>query len=319
MVDPTEADGGLVPGWSDEIDEVLAGDLTAALTYVTPAGGAVPVVVAPVGLRDRAAGWVAFTTSLGFGRKLDRIQRDNRVALAFHTREHGTATGDRFVLLQGRAEVVTKPDPEFVATIRRQAESVLGPPLTGVFWDRWLREYNEARVPVRVTAHRITSWPDSRAAGDPIVLGAPPVAPPEAQQPPARGTGARVDVVKVARRFSRHPHRLLSYRGGDGYPVTIPVSVLETGPAGIVLTAADGLLPEGGRRAGLMTHAYGPRIAGPSTRCHTGWLRKTDAGTATYFPHTAGGFSAPRQKALQMFVTGLIAKQGVRRSARISG
>jgi hypothetical protein len=48
--------------WPDEVDDVLAGDLTAALAYVTPAGGAVVTAVAPVGLRDRAARTVTFTT-----------------------------------------------------------------------------------------------------------------------------------------------------------------------------------------------------------------------------------------------------------------
>ena len=39
--------------WSDEVDAVLAGDMTAAFGYLTPAGGAVVTAVAPVGLRDR--------------------------------------------------------------------------------------------------------------------------------------------------------------------------------------------------------------------------------------------------------------------------
>jgi hypothetical protein len=62
--------------WSEEIDAILGGDLTAALTYLTPAGGAVATAVAPIGLRDREAGWVGFTTSLEFGKKLDRVERD---------------------------------------------------------------------------------------------------------------------------------------------------------------------------------------------------------------------------------------------------
>ena len=33
--------------WPDAIDEVIGGDLTAALAYVTPAGGAVATAVAP--------------------------------------------------------------------------------------------------------------------------------------------------------------------------------------------------------------------------------------------------------------------------------
>src|ERR1700752_4486098 len=96
--------------WSDLDDEVIGGDLTAALAYLTPAGGAVVTAVAPVGIRDRAAGTVGFTTSLGFGKKLERIVREPRVALAYHAREHGYARCDSYVLVQGRARVDLEPD-----------------------------------------------------------------------------------------------------------------------------------------------------------------------------------------------------------------
>src|SRR5437868_6476836 len=96
--------------WSDVDDEIIGGDLTAALAYVTPAGGSVVSAVAPVGLRDRAAGTVGFTTSLGFGRKLDRIEQNPRVSLAYHAREHGFATQPRFVLVQGTATYDADPD-----------------------------------------------------------------------------------------------------------------------------------------------------------------------------------------------------------------
>jgi len=96
--------------WSEADDEILAGDLTAALAYLTPAGGAVLTPVAPIGLRDRDAGTVTFTTSLGFGRKLDRIARNPRVALAYHARDHGFAAAPRFVLVQGTATYDAHPD-----------------------------------------------------------------------------------------------------------------------------------------------------------------------------------------------------------------
>src|SRR5690348_6029532 len=98
--------------WDYEIEQVLEGDLTAALGYRTPAGGVVVQAIAPVGLHDRARGTVGFTTSLGFSRKLDRIAADHRVALAFHAREHGTGHGETYVLAQGRARVVERPSPE---------------------------------------------------------------------------------------------------------------------------------------------------------------------------------------------------------------
>src|SRR5437588_11167292 len=114
--------------------------MTAALAYVTPAGGAVVTAVAPIGLRDRAARTVGFTTSLGFGRKLDRIKQNPRVALAYHAREHGFATGARFVLVQGTATYDSHPDPSVLAErIRPASVRFLGPPRTGFFWGPWLK------------------------------------------------------------------------------------------------------------------------------------------------------------------------------------
>src|SRR5213592_4645110 len=116
--------------WPDEIDEVIAGDLTAAVSYITPAGGTVVTAVAPIGLRDTAAGTVSFTTSLGFGRKLDRIKRNPKVALAYHAREYGFADGnDRFVLVQGTASFDTQPDRDYIENyIQPRSARFLGKP-----------------------------------------------------------------------------------------------------------------------------------------------------------------------------------------------
>src|SRR3954465_13650292 len=136
--------------WPDPVDEVIGGDLTAALAYVTPAGGAVVTAVAPIGLRDRDEGTVSFTTSLGFGRKLERIERDPRVALAYHAREHGLSKSPRYVLVQGRAPAIKQPDQEYLHWMGRQAAPFMGPPRRGPFWDRWLSAYYGDRVPVHV-------------------------------------------------------------------------------------------------------------------------------------------------------------------------
>src|SRR5690242_5464499 len=111
--------------WPDQVDEVLGGDLTARGGYITPAGGAGVTAVAPIGLRDRDAGTVSFTTSLGFGRKLERMEKDPRVALAYHAREHGRSTSPRYVLVQGDATVVKEPDREYLEFIGRQAAPYL--------------------------------------------------------------------------------------------------------------------------------------------------------------------------------------------------
>src|ERR671931_2415394 len=115
--------------WSDDDDAVIGGDLTAALGYVTPAGGVVLAAVAPIGLRDRDAGTVGFTTSLGFGKKLERMRRDPRVAMAFHAREHGLGErSQRYVLVQGTASFDETPDEAARERIGEQSTPFMGPP-----------------------------------------------------------------------------------------------------------------------------------------------------------------------------------------------
>jgi hypothetical protein len=294
--------------WSDQDDEVLAGDLTAALAYVTPAGGAVVTPVAPVGLRDREAGTVSFTTSLGFGRKLDRIKENPRVALAYHAREHGFASDPRFVLVQGTAGYDASPDRRVLEDrIGPASERFMGRPRRGPFWDRWLSAYYGDRVVVTVAVERVLSWSDSLCSGEPTVSGRPLDSRElESQTPPEKGPGPRVEAGPAARRLAKLPHVLLGYVDVDGFPVVVPVSVGETGPDGIEL---EGPLPAGGRRAGLLGHRYERRLIGLETRQHTGWLLD-----GVYAPHTEGGFRAPANKTLLLLANGYMARRGLKRA-----
>jgi hypothetical protein len=301
--------------WTDEDDAVIGGDLTAALAYVTPAGGAVATPVAPLGLRDRTAGTVSFTTSLGFGRKLERLRRDAHVALAYHARAHGFATGTRYVLVQGAARFDDRPDPAALReVVRPAADAFMGPMPRGRFWAFWLREYLAQRVLVTVAVERVVSWPDLACAGTPRVAGAmwpgaPPPPPPQA--PPHKGTAPRIDVARMARRLARLPQRLLAYRGADGLPVVVPVRVGAPEPGGVRLGAAPRLLPRGGRRAGLLAHAYRPRLVGMESRVYTGWLQD-----GLYAPHTETRFLAPPNKTAMLLANGGLAKWGVLRARR---
>src|SRR4051794_10547666 len=303
--------------WPDAIDEVLGGDLTAALAYVTPAAGAVATAVAPIGLRDRDEGTVSFTTSLGFGRKLARIERDPRVALAYHAREHGHSSSGRYVLVQGSAKVVKEPDRDYLEFIGEQAEPFMGPSRRGLFWDRWLSAYYGDRVPVHVQVERIVSWPDLRCAGAPEVHGAPwPSAPPEPQKPPAKGTGPRLDALRASRAAAKLAHQLLAYRGADGHPVVVPVRTRDDSDGGAMrLDAEPGLLPPGGRRAGLLAHEYHAKLIGLAARQHTGWLEvPADGGPALYAPHTGTGFRAPANKTLLLLGNGYLARRGLKQA-----
>ena len=297
--------------WVEADELVIGGDLTAALAYVTPAGGAVVTPVAPIGLHDRDAGTVTFTTSLGFGRKLERIRSNPRVALAYHAREHGFATGPRFVLVQGEATFVESPDRDVLEDVVQPAsERFMGPPRRGVIWDRWLSAYYSDRVLVTVRVARVASWLDAQCTGDPDVSGAPwPLSEPPAQAPPAKGTAPRVDAARAARRLRALPHVLLSFAGADGFPVVAPVEVGEVSEAGFLVSGNE--LPAGGRRAGVMGHRYGKQLVGLETRQHTGWLQD-----GVYAPHTESGFRAPANKTLLLLGNGYMARRGLKRVQR---
>ena len=303
--------------WPDEIDDIIGNDITCGLAYLTPAGGAIVTAVAPIGLRDRERGTVGFTTSLGFGRKLERIKNDPRVALAYHARDHGVAdsTDPRFVLVQGEARFDPRPDPAALDELGRRSEPYLGAPKRGWFWDRWLRAYYEDRVLVTVTVTRIVAWPSPHADGEPEVLGAPrPDTAAAPQAPPKKGTGPRVDAVQVGKRAAKLSHLLLAYRDTDGYPMIVPVEATTADADGLRLRVPS-CVPPGGRRAGLLAHSYGAQLVGLENRQNTGWL-ETGGTEARYAPHTASGFRAPANKTILLLANGFLARRGLAKARK---
>jgi Pyridoxamine 5'-phosphate oxidase len=308
-----------VAAWTDEVDEVLGGDLTTAVAYVTPAGGAVATAVAPIGLRDREVGELTFTTSLGFSKKIDRLRKDPKVALAYHAREHGFAEGnERYVLVQGDAHIVEPPDRDYLENVvGPAAERFMGKPKRGAFWDRWLAAYYSDRVPVNVTVKRILVWDRLDCRGEPEVLGEPlPAGHPDAQAEPKKGAGPRVDCDRALRKLEGLDHRLLTWKGADGYPMVIPVEVRSADADGLRLRAPVSL-PEGGRRAGLLAHRYNAQLIGLATRLHTGWMTVADDPTAAvYAPHTESGFKAPGNKTLLLLGNGFLARRGLKKAEK---
>jgi len=307
----------MTASWPDEVDRVLEGDLTAGVAYVTPAGGSVVTAVAPIGLRDREGGTVGFTTSLGLSRKLERIAREPRVALAYHARKHGFYEGPGYVLVQGDAAITLEPDERYLQEeLGPRADRYLGARKSGFFWDRWLREYYRDRVPVEVKVRRMVFWPELDCRGEPAVYGEPlPAEPPPSQPPPKGGIAARVNCERAVRAIGRLSYVLLAYRGADGYPVVVPVEMTGGAAEGLMVSAAPGLLPQGGRRAGLLAHDYQEQLKGIAARQHTGWLSVDERG-AVYAPHTEQGFRAPANKTLLLLANGLLAKRGLRKAER---
>ena len=292
--------------WSDDVDEILASDLAAGFAYLTPAKGVVITPMAPLALRDRQAGTVTLTTSQAMWKKLDRISRNSGVAIAYHARDYGLTNRPGFVLVQGRASFPTTADRDWLESITPEWERFLGPRIAGLP-SRILDVYYWQRVPITIEVERIVAYPDDAAAGKPQVLGKPLAEPAVPQNPPGGGTAPRVDATKVAAHAQRLPHTLLGWCGEDEMPEVVPAASVGGRESGVQLSVPAGAVPPGGRRAGLTSHQFQPRMIGQEQRVHTGWLESDGSDRVKYTPHTKAGYRLPSSKLAFVLASGSIA------------
>jgi hypothetical protein len=304
--------------WPDTVDEVIGSDQVVAFAHCTPANGVVLTPLTNFGLRNRDAGRLnAVNSSVAAWRKLDRIRQNPRVALAYHTRTHGFSDRPEYVLVQGTASL-KPPDRHYPKAIQETWERFGGPVDIGPIWDWWLRVYN-MRIEIEIAVERVIEWPDLDCLGSLRIHGVPVRGEPQPQRAPAKGTAPRVDHRRAARRAARLPNVLLGWVGADGFPVVAPVDVKGAREEGIVLEAPPGLVPRGGRRAGLLAHSFARYTAGQNQRKHSGWLEaEPGERQVLYAPHTEHGYHMP----WSMFVYRLSAGAGTRlwlRGARKAG
>ena len=303
--------------WSDAADEILGGDQVVALAYVTPAKGVVLTPVTNFAMRDRDKGTIdAVNSSVGVYKKLERIRDNPHVALAYHTRTHGFSDRPEYVLVQGTA-TLTEPDPHYPQTHADAWRRFGGSPDPGRMWNWWLKVYN-LRVGIHVDVERVITWPDLSCAGEPVVDGTPPPrSEPPPQREPKKGTGPRVDHQRAARRARKLDNVLLGWVGADGFPTVVPAGVERATADGIELRTPPGLVPSGGRRAGLIAHEFARYTAGQIQRQHTGWLEaEPGEGTVLYAPHTERGYHMPASMTVFRLAAGAGTRAGLRGARR---
>jgi hypothetical protein len=95
----------------------------------------------------------------------------------------------------------------------------------------------------------------------------------------------------------------------------VPVHVGGADAGAVTLEAAPGLLPAGGRRAGMLAHEYQEKLIGLAARQHTGWI-EADGTRALYAPHTGSAFRAPANKTLLLLGNGYLARRGLKQARR---
>ena len=210
--------------WPREVDDVLGGDHVVMLAYVTPASGVVLLPVTNFAVRDGDAGTLtAVNSSVAMWRKLDRIRRNPRIALAYHTRTHADNERSEYVLVQGTA-TLSPPIPDYPGTIIEHWERIEPWSDRNALWEWWQRVY-ALRVAIEVAVERVVTWPDLACEGAPRVYGAPLPPPPTPQPSPQKGTGPRIDHERAAAKARHLPEALLGWVGADGFPVVVPVEV----------------------------------------------------------------------------------------------
>jgi len=302
------------PPWPEHVDEILAADQAVALAYVTPARGAVLSPLTNTGLSDRDGGTVTpVTSSIGMWKKLARIEESPKVAVAYHTRTHGFSERPEYVLVQGRAALSPRSDRGWIDRNRDNWERFLGPRDVGL-WEPLLRVYHW-RIAVSIEVERIVVWPDLACAGKAEVHGEPSGQDPAPQRPPKNGTRPRIDHERAARRAAKLPNVLLGWVGADGFPEIVSVGVDGIEQGGIVIEAARGLVPEGGRRAGLLAHSFARFTFGQNQRKHTGWLER-DGERIVYAPHSESGYHLPSSRFLYRAGAALVTNRGLREARR---
>jgi hypothetical protein len=305
---------GVTVTWDDDIDEIIGGDAAVGFASVTPARGVVIMPMAPLGLRDRDAGTVTISTSLGLPKKLVRLRQNPSVALAYHAREHGDSTSPLYVVVQGTATVDPQPDRAWLESITPQWEHFLGPRHTGLL-GRLMNTYYWQRVAIHIKVSRVLVHDGT--PGAPRVIGDElPAAEPSPQSAPTSGTGPRVDTGKVASHLDRLPHSLLGWVGSDGLPMVTRVSSGGVDEHGVRLVSRDGPLPAGDRRAGLTAHSFGRHMVGQEQRVHTGWL-EVDGDEAVYAPHTKAGHALPPSKTLFAVGAGIGMRPGYKEAREL--
>src|SRR5439155_22907938 len=129
------------------------------LGSVTPTSGVLLTHMTNFASRDRAAGTLTvLNSSVGVWKKLERIRRNPRVAVAFHTRKRGTSRRRDYVLVQGNASL-SEPVPEYPRLRADVWERVESWQDLHPVWKAWVRVW-ALRLDVTIAGERMLGWPE---------------------------------------------------------------------------------------------------------------------------------------------------------------
>lgn len=271
--------------WPEAARPVFAKAITVEYTSLTRSGTPVMVPITPY-LEDGGR-TLDVSTGLTYPAKAERARRNPRVCLLFAD-PVGTGLADPpVVLVQGLATVrdadlQSNTDRYVRETLAKVPEAFKGMPKLLLRRLDWYF----ARIWIEVTPTRIWWWESKVLLGEPGEWVAPAgtTAPPSDAAPPGRQPAAWLEAPADWRPAARHAtarldQRDLGWVGGDGFPLSVPVDVVEQTGQGFRLRL--GLrLPEAPRGPACLTfHTHPSTFTSQENRTFVGegllhWRRR---------------------------------------------
>jgi hypothetical protein len=110
---------------------------------------------------------------------------------------------------------------------------------------------------------------------------------------------------------------LLGWVGADGFPVAIAAQIGATHERGIAIETPAGLVPPGGRRAGLLAHWFSRGVVGQRQQIYTGWMEvQPGSSTVSYSPHTRAAYRMPSSRFVYRIAAGAATRMRLRKARR---
>ena len=247
--------------------------------------------MAPLGLRDRDAGTVTLSTSLGLWKKLERIRREPRRRRRLprpRARAHGPA---RLRPRPGPGVASRRARPRRLESITPEWERFLGPRRRAR--RPHAQRYYWQRVPITIEVERIVAYRTTRPAASPRSSAPRCGAAAAAERAQGRDRARESTPAKAAAGSKRLPHTLLGWCGATACRRWFRSSVVEASSETASAAASrPASVPASGRRAGSTCARFGPRMVGQEQRVHTGWRLERRRRHGRYAPHTRGRLPA---------------------------
>ena len=268
--------------------------------------------MAPMGLRDREAGTITVTSSLGLPKKIARMRENPSVAIAYHAREHGFSDRPEYVVVQGTASVPEHPDRPWLESITPEWERFLGP-RHGQWLGRGPKIYYWERLGIPITVRRVLVYDGHNPVK---VIGEPLPDDPAPQVAPKKGTGPR-SRPRRRRGASTGCHTHCSVGSEATACRWSAVS-----PATARTSAAYAWLPATPRRLRVAAAPDSPATCSSATwsarssASTPGGSRSTGAKTV-YAPHTKAGYAVPASRGLMTVGTALTFPKGYREAREL--